>query len=69
MIRQQTGNPDAAVHFISGGTQANLVVLASLMRPYESVVAADSAHIYVHETGAIEATGHQINLISTPMEN
>jgi threonine aldolase len=55
--------PSADVHFISGGTQANLVVISSALRPYESVIACDSAHIYVHEAGAIEATGHKICIV------
>jgi threonine aldolase len=61
LLRIATGNPDAAVHLIPGGTQANLIALASMLKPYESIIAADSAHILVHETGAIEATGHKIN--------
>jgi threonine aldolase len=64
LIREVTGNPDAAVHFVSGGTQANLIALASMLRPHESVIAADTAHIHVHETGAVEATGHKINLVA-----
>jgi threonine aldolase len=61
LLRAATGNPDAAVHLVPGGTQANLIALASMLRPYESIIAVDSAHILVHETGAIEATGHKIN--------
>ncbi len=64
LVRQATGNPDAAVHFVSGGTQANLIALASMLKPYESVIAASTAHIHVHETGAVEATGHKINLVA-----
>jgi len=63
LIREATGNPRAEVHFASGGTQANTIALASLLKPYESVIAADTAHIHVHETGAVEATGHKINLV------
>jgi threonine aldolase len=63
LLRRATGNPDAAVHLIPGGTQANLIALASMLRPYESIIAADTAHILVHETGAIEATGHKINAV------
>lgn len=54
---------DVDVHFVSGGTQANLLMLAMMMRPHESVIAADSGHINVHEAGAIEATGHKINTV------
>lgn len=53
------------IHFVSGGTQANLIVISSLLRPFESVIAAESGHIAVHETGAIEATGHKVNTIAT----
>jgi threonine aldolase len=61
LLRAATGNADADVHLVSGGTQANLIALASMLRPFESIIAADSAHILVHETGAIEATGHKIS--------
>ncbi|GAU08244.1 threonine aldolase family protein [Desulfoplanes formicivorans] len=61
LILAETGNPAAEVHFVSGGTQANLIVLASMLKPYESVIAADSGHINVHETGAIESTGHKVH--------
>jgi threonine aldolase len=55
-----------AVHFVSGGTQANLIVLGAILKPYESVIAATTGHIFVHEAGAIEATGHKINVVNTP---
>ena len=54
---------DSAIHFVSGGTQANLIVISAILKPYESVIAADSGHIAVHETGAIESTGHKVNTI------
>ncbi len=57
------GNPDADVHFVSGGTQANLLVLSSFMKPWESVIAVESGHICVHETGAVEATGHKVHIV------
>jgi threonine aldolase len=63
LIRDATGNADADIHFVSGGTQANLVALSSFLRPFESVIAVDSGHICVHEAGAIEATGHKINVV------
>lgn len=56
---------DSEVHLVSGGTQANLTTLSAMLKPYESVIAPESAHIAVHETGAIEATGHKINTIPT----
>ncbi len=59
-IRAWTGCADAVVHFITGGTQANLTVIASLLRPHQGVIAAATGHIHVHETGAVEATGHKV---------
>jgi len=61
LLRRELHAPEADIHFVSGGTQANLIVMASLLRPFESVIAADSGHINVHETGAIEATGHKVH--------
>ncbi|WP_262709256.1 beta-eliminating lyase-related protein [Sphingobacterium daejeonense] len=60
---KETGNADSQIFFVSGGTQANLLVISHLLKPYESVIAADTGHIEVHETGAIENSGHKINLI------
>lgn len=62
LIREKIKNPNARIHFVSGGTQANLLVIAALLRPYESVIAPDTAHIADSETGAIEAVGHKIHL-------
>ncbi|MBQ4552498.1 MAG: low specificity L-threonine aldolase [Clostridia bacterium] len=52
--------PDAAVHFLVGGTQANATVIGSILRPHQGVLSAASGHINVHETGAIEALGHKV---------
>ena len=60
IIRDLCKKEDAAVHFLVGGTQANTTVIASALRPHQGVVGAVSAHINVHETGAIEATGHKV---------
>lgn len=57
----------AQVHFLVGGTQANKTALGAFLRPWEAVVCADSGHIQVHETGAIEHNGHRI--IGLPAEN
>lgn len=54
------GTTDASVHFLTGGTQANLIVIAASLRPHQGVLAADTGHIAVHESGAIEATGHKV---------
>lgn len=63
LIRTELELPEADVHFVSGGTMANLLVISSILKPYESVISANSGHIAVHETGAIEFTGHKINEI------
>lgn len=65
IIREKISNSNADIHFVSGGTQANLIVIASILKPYESVVAAVTAHIAVHEAGAIEATGHKIHIVES----
>jgi len=63
LIREKIDHPHAAVHLVSGGTQANLTFISSVLRPYESVIAATTGHIFHHETGAIEATGHKIETV------
>ena len=60
LIKKHCNAKEAEVHFLCGGTQTNLTVLAACLRPYQSVLSACSGHINVHETGAIEATGHHI---------
>lgn len=60
MIRALCGREDAAVHFLVGGTQTNLTVIAAALRPHQGVLSADSGHVSTHETGAIEATGHKV---------
>ena len=59
-IRALCGDESLAVHFLVGGTQANLTVIDCALRPHQGVVGADSAHINCHETGAVEATGHKV---------
>jgi threonine aldolase len=63
LIRERFGTPEADVHFVASGTHANLCVLSAILKPWESVIAADSGHINQHETGSIEATGHKINTV------
>ena len=61
-IRSLVGDTGAGVHFFVGGTQVNYIALETMMmRPYESVIAADTGHISVHESGAIENTGHKVH--------
>jgi threonine aldolase len=59
-IKSRIGRPDADVHLLVTGTQTNTIAIAHFLRPYEAVIATDLGHISVHETGAIEATGHKI---------
>ena len=59
-IRYVFDCPDAEVHFLVGGTQTNATVISSLLRPHQGVLCAESAHINVHETGAVEHTGHKV---------
>lgn len=59
-IRAKCGREDIAVHFLVGGTQANLTVIDAALRPHQGALGADTAHINVHETGAVEATGHKV---------
>lgn len=66
-IRKSCGREDLAVHFLVGGTQANLTVIAAALRPHQGVLCAESGHINTHETGAIEATGHKV--VGLPSEN
>lgn len=51
------------IHFVVGGTQANLLMLEAALRPIESVISADTGHIFVHEAGAIEHTGHKVEYV------
>jgi threonine aldolase len=60
LIKKRINKPDADVHFLVTGTQTNTIAIAHFLRPYEAVIATDLGHISVHETGAIEATGHKI---------
>lgn len=66
LIREKLNSPTAAVHLVSGGTQANLTVISAILKPYQSVITSHTGHINHHETGAIEATGHRIEPIHTP---
>ncbi len=60
LIRQAVGIPDAQVDFISGGTQTNQIVISTMLRDWEGVLAADTGHISTHEAGAIEYSGHKV---------
>lgn len=60
MIRELIGVEDCQVHMMVGGTPCNVVTIAASLRPYEAVISPRTGHIYVHETGAVEATGHRV---------
>ncbi len=63
LLRKEINDTEAFIRFVSGGTLANLLVIAAALKPYESVIAVESGHINLHETGAVEYTGHKINSV------
>ena len=65
LIRSACHAPKADVHFLVGGTQTNATVIASALRPHQGVVCAATGHINVHETGAVEHTGHKVLALPT----
>lgn len=65
LIRKACDDSEIDVHFLVGGTQTNTTVIAHTLRPYQGVISANSGHINVHETGAIEATGHKVLAIDS----
>jgi len=64
-IKKMLQNDNVDIHFLSGGTQTNLVAISTILKPYQAVIAAESAHIATHECGAIEATGHKVITLNT----
>ncbi len=60
LLKERIGRQDIDIHLVSGGTQTNLIAISAFLRPHEAAIAANSGHIFVHETGAIEATGHKV---------
>lgn len=60
LIREACQAPDAQIWFLAGGTQTNATVINSVLESYEGVLCADTAHINVHEAGAVEFTGHKV---------
>ncbi|ASW73462.1 amino acid lyase [Chryseobacterium piperi] len=65
LIKEKINNKDSEVYLVSGGTQANLIVISSILKPYQCVVSASTGHILNNEAGAIEATGHKVLSIET----
>ncbi len=66
-IRVACNAPNAEVHFLVGGTQANATVIDALLKSYQGVIAADTGHIATHEAGAIEFGGHKV--LTLPNQN
>ncbi|MFQ1053662.1 threonine aldolase family protein [Gilliamella apicola] len=64
-IKKILKSPNADVHFMAGGTITNLTTISHILKPYQAVIAAETGHINVHETGAIEATGHKVVTVKT----
>ena len=60
MLKELCEAPEADVHFLVGGTQTNMTVIAAALRPHQGVISTVMGHINDHETGAVEATGHKI---------
>ena len=60
LIKEACGAPEARVYFLVGGTQTNSTVIDGVLARHEGVLCAESGHINVHESGAIEATGHKV---------
>ena len=64
LIQEATGG-DYPVHFVHGGTAANLLALTFHLRPHEAIVSADLGHVVGHEVGAMEAAGHKVVTVNT----
>ena len=60
LIREACQAPNAQVYFLAGGTQTNATIIDCVLQPFEGVVCCDTAHINVHEAGAVEFTGHKV---------
>ncbi|WP_336836152.1 threonine aldolase family protein [Sphingobacterium siyangense] len=65
ILKEKIANQQAVIHFLSGGTQTNLLVISFLLRIHEAVISAKTGHISANETGAIEATGHKVITVET----
>lgn len=60
LIREACAAPEAQIWFLAGGTQTNATIIDCALQPYEGVLCAETAHINVHEAGAVEFTGHKV---------
>lgn len=59
-IKNKIKYENCDIYFISGGTQTNTIAISHTLKPYEAVIACKTGHISIHETGAIESTGHKV---------
>lgn len=66
LVKELVGREDVDVYFLPGGTPTNTISIAAALRPFEAVITPNTGHIEVHETGAIESTGHKILMAETP---
>ncbi|RRD40068.1 low specificity L-threonine aldolase [Leptotrichia sp. OH3620_COT-345] len=66
-IKKMCGRDDIDIYFLTGGTQTNLIVIGSLLKSYEGVIAVETGHVNVHEAGAVELTGHKV--LTLPQHN
>lgn len=60
LIRRKCECPEAGVQFTVGGTQVNSIVVTAALRPHQGALCAETGHINIHESGAVEATGHKV---------
>lgn len=60
LIQDYVKCPEAEIHFLPGGTIANLTMISHVLKPYEAIISSNTGHINIHECGAIEATGHKV---------
>ena len=60
LIKKACNSPDSEVFLLTGGTQTNKIVVATMLKPLEGVIAPKTGHISLHEAGAIESTGHKV---------
>ena len=67
LIKEECRAPEALVQFLVGGTQTNMTVISAALRPHQGVLCAHTGHIHVHETGAVESSGHKV--LALPSED
>ena len=67
LLKDKLKCTDVDIHMFCGGTQTNLTAISAFLRPHEAIISANTGHVLVHETGAIEATGHKV--ISTQVDD